>query len=134
MPGMLGWFLVTEETTLEDIEWMLAKAAGYNAGFGFVSSYKAFENNGMADEILEQIKLWENARLSGIFDHDKREILKNPGKDFSLEKTEDGSLVLTDISTIKSEHLKKERQPGVYLHEPPICVSFNTSLDHTVRQ
>lgn len=126
MPGMLGWFLMTEQTTLEDIEWMLAKASGYDAGFGFVSSYKALENNGMADEILEQINLWENARLKGIFDENTRENLKDSGKDFRLEKTEDGNFTLTEIKSFKSEHAKKERQPGEPLFT---TVDFSTAKE-----
>jgi len=129
MPGMLGWFLMTEQTTLEDIEWMLAKAAGYNAGFGFVSSYKAFENNGMADEILEQISLWEDARLKGIFDEVTRENLKDPNKDFRLEKTEDGGLKLTEIQSFKGEHTKKERQPGEPLFT---TIDFDTEKEQNL--
>lgn len=32
MPSMLGWFSLRPETTPEDIEWMLAMGAGFNAG------------------------------------------------------------------------------------------------------
>ncbi|MBI5008136.1 MAG: hypothetical protein HZB98_00440, partial [Bacteroidia bacterium] len=39
MPNMLGWFLLSSTTTVEDIEWMMARAAGYNAGFALVASY-----------------------------------------------------------------------------------------------
>ena len=41
-PRCLGWFLMRlasddfEATTLDDMEWFLAKAAGYGAGFAFV--------------------------------------------------------------------------------------------------
>jgi len=116
MPGMLGWFLMTEQTTMEDIEWMLSKAAGYNAGFSFVSSYKALENNGMTDEILQQINLWENARLEGVFDEKTREKLRDINMEFHLEKTEDGNLNLTDIQSFKAEHTLMEKQPGEPLY------------------
>ena len=33
MPGMLGWFSMRNNTPVEDIEWMLARSAGYNAGY-----------------------------------------------------------------------------------------------------
>jgi hypothetical protein len=126
MPGMLGWFLMTEQTTLEDIEWMLAKAAGYNAGFGFVSSYKAFENNGMTDEILQQINIWENARLEDIFDEKTREKLRDINMEFHLEKTEDGNLNLIEIQSFIAEHTLKEKQPGEPLHS---TLAFNNEKE-----
>jgi len=127
MPGMLGWFLMTEQTSLEDIEWMLAKAAGYNAGFGFVSSYEALEGNGFTNEILEQIKLWENARLNGYFDEVVREQLKDVKMEYHLEKTKENELMLQEIHSFKIEHLKKERQPGEPLFSK---LEFKNTLDN----
>lgn len=43
MPNMLGWFLLSPTTTHEDIEWMMARAAGYNAGFALVARYKSLQ-------------------------------------------------------------------------------------------
>jgi hypothetical protein len=37
MTGMLGWFKMTPETSIEDMEWMLAKSAGYDAGYALVA-------------------------------------------------------------------------------------------------
>ncbi len=126
MPGMLGWFRMTGQTTLEDIEWMLAKAAGYNAGFGFVCGYKSLEENGQTDEIFEQIKIWEQARLQGAFDEEIREHLKNTEKEFHLEKIADNKWELTEINPVRLEHSKKERQPG----EPVFSkMTFNNPSD-----
>ncbi len=112
MPGMLGWFLMTGETSLEDIEWLLAKAAGYNAGFGLVSSYKDFEENGITEEILGQIKIWEEARLTGFFDEKSKERLRDVNKEFHLEMTGDKEINLREIYSFKTELVNKERQPG----------------------
>jgi len=112
MPGMLGWFLMTGQTSLEDIEWLLAKAAGYNAGFGFVGSYRAFEENGLTDEILEQINLWEQARFQGVFNEQTKEILRNIEKEFHLDKISENEWELQEFYSFKTEHTKKERQPG----------------------
>ena len=43
MPGMLGWFKMTPETSIEDIEWLLARASGYDAGYAFVASLESIE-------------------------------------------------------------------------------------------
>lgn len=127
MPGMLGWFLMTSQTSLEDIEWLLAKAAGYNAGFGFVSNYKSFEENGFTDEILNQIKIWEEARLSGAFDEKTREDLKDRNKEFHLTKVNDDEWRLQKVNIFKKEHVQRERQPG----EPVFSkLQFNSSSDN----
>lgn len=129
MPGMLGWFLMKEQTSLEDIEWLLAKAAGYNAGFGLVSSYNAFEINGFTNEILEQINIWEEARLAGVFDEETRKKLKDLNKEFQLEKTKSNEWNLIEINLHKIEHTKKEKQPG----EPVFSkLEFSSSSDSNI--
>jgi len=128
MPGMLGWFLMTEETSLEDIEWMLAKASGYNAGFGFVSNYKAFEGNGATEKILNQINLWESARLNGLFDDTVRGKLKDIEKEFRLQSVVDNRFKLTEIESYITEHTKKVRQPGEPLYS---ILEFNLVNDGT---
>jgi len=112
MPGMLGWFLMTDKTSLEDIEWMLAKAAGYNAGFGFVSKYTTFEGNGITDEILSQIKFWESARMQQVFSPEQMELLRDIDREFHLEAVNEKEWKLSQIKSFKSSHLKLEKQPG----------------------
>ncbi|MGZ3939678.1 MAG: hypothetical protein ACXVBK_12985, partial [Flavisolibacter sp.] len=67
MPSMLGWFSLRPETSVEDIEWMLARGAGFNAGFGLATSLETLKKHGRSGEILAAIKLWETARLNGLF-------------------------------------------------------------------
>jgi hypothetical protein len=112
MPGMLGWFLMTETTSLEDIEWMLSKAAGYNAGFGLVSKYVTFEKNGLTDEILEQINLWEHARMQQLFSSAQMELLRDVKNEFRLNLDDNGDLKFYNIKSFKLSLLDKEKQPG----------------------
>jgi hypothetical protein len=39
MPCMLGWFNMTRQTRREDVEWLLARAAGFDAGFALNTSF-----------------------------------------------------------------------------------------------
>lgn len=57
--NMLGWFLMTPSTFVEDIEWMMARAAGYNAGYAFVCDYESFKKNPNTDIIIDYIRMWE---------------------------------------------------------------------------
>jgi hypothetical protein len=38
MPHMLGWFALRADTSVEDAEWLLARAAGFDAGFALAAS------------------------------------------------------------------------------------------------
>jgi len=38
MPHMLGWFALRPDTSIEDAEWLLARAAGFDAGFALATS------------------------------------------------------------------------------------------------
>jgi len=113
IPNMLGWYLMRETTSLSDVEWMLARAAGYGAGFAFTSNLEALRKNPETGEILDAIREWETARRSGAFRGDERERMKNPKAEFHLEKREDGGWDLFPFHESPAfAHVKTERQPG----------------------
>ena len=86
MPHMLGWYLLTDSTTLEEMEWMLARAAGYNAGFGMATSLKALRANPRTALLLDAIREWEMCRRDGAFPKELLPALRDPSKEFHLEK------------------------------------------------
>ncbi len=116
MPGMLGWFLMKEETSVEDIEWLLARSAGFDAGYAFVTSYKALEENSNTNEILGMIGLWEQARMQNIFSDAQKALMQDINNEFHLEKEENAKFELTRIYSYKFKHEKKVRQPGEPLY------------------
>ncbi|MBT2564390.1 hypothetical protein J7E50_23520 [Pedobacter sp. ISL-68] len=111
MPNMLGWFLLSSTTTEEGIEWMMARAAGYNAGFALVARYKNLQKNPNTGKLLALVKLWQEAYRSKIFSADQITRLKNPENDFHLEKTNE-NWKLYPFKKYKFEHEKKDLQPG----------------------
>ena len=90
LPNMLGWYLMTETTYLSDMEWMLARAAGYSAGFALATSLPALRGNPHTSTILDAIREWEEARMSGAFTEEQRERLKDTDNEFHLVKEDDG--------------------------------------------
>lgn len=113
MPHMLGWYLLTENTTLPEMEWMLARAAGYAAGFAMVARPRALRGNANTPALLDAIREWEDARTSRAFNAVQRDLLKDPANEFHLEKTADGAWNLYRFllsPTFTREHV--ERQPG----------------------
>jgi len=85
IPAMLGWFRMTPETSLEDIEWLLARSAGFDAGYALVTSLAAVNRNGFNENILTAIREWERARLGGAFPADVKKKMQNIKNEFHLE-------------------------------------------------
>ncbi len=84
MPCMLGWFKMTGATSLEDAEWLLARAAGFDAGFCLVTDPALVRQNGRGGAILKAIKTWEAARLAGAFMQDQKARLRDINQEFHL--------------------------------------------------
>jgi hypothetical protein len=112
LPNMLGWFLMTPDTRLEDIEWMLARAAGYRAGYAFVADPESLEKNPDTNAVIDAIRTWEEAKRLGIFSDDQRTRLKDPERDFHLEKEGEGRWRLQNFDKFAFEHRRKILQPG----------------------
>lgn len=113
MPHMLGWYLLTDQTTLADMEWMLSRAAGYGAGFAMVARPKALRDNALTPALLDAIREWEAARTSGAFDSAQQARLKNPANEFHLEATAPGAWNLFQFaSSPVFVRAKVEHQPG----------------------
>jgi hypothetical protein len=112
MPSMLGWFSLRPETPIEDIEWMLARGAGFNAGFGLSTSIETLKKHGRKDEILSTIKMWEDARLRGLFTDDQRQRMQDPKNEFHLVLKANGDYELEPVYSAFLVHQQKVKQPG----------------------
>jgi hypothetical protein len=111
MPNMLGWFQLTASTNPEDIEWMMARAAGFHAGFALVATQRSLEENPKTSQLLGLIKLWQAANSNRVFSVDQCARLREPENDFHLEKT-DAGWKLFPFKKYKFEHVKQVLQPG----------------------
>jgi len=112
MPGMLGWFKMTSETSIEDIEWMLARSAAFDAGYAFYTDYKSLEANGHSEEILKLLGEWEKARMSRVFNDDQKQRMQDIKNEFHLKVLNGKEWDLFQVYSYKFKHEKNERQPG----------------------
>ncbi len=117
MPGMLGWFRMQPETSVEDIEWMLARSAAFDAGYAFVTSFQALEENGRSDEILDLIGMWEEARMGDVFTPDQKRRMEDISSEFQLEKVGETGWKLRQIFSTVVRYEHRERQPGEGTHQ-----------------
>ena len=120
MPSMLGWFLLKPETSIEDVEWLLARSAAFNAGFAFVVSQKTLAENGNSDKILQIIGEWEKLRIAESFSEEQKEKMEDISNEFTLEKVNDNEWNLIQVYSSKFNHEMKVRQPG-----EPLYSTFN---------
>ncbi len=104
MPAMLGWFEMRPGTTLEDVEWLLARSAGYDAGYGFITSPAIVEQDGAAPEMLAAIGRWEKARLAGAFTDDQKARMQDIRNEFRLADAGDGAWTLTRVYPYRFRH------------------------------
>jgi len=111
-PNMLGWFWYQAGTTLEEMEWMLARAAGWNAGYALVVHPGAIGKNPYTGEVIEAIRTWEEAKIRDLFNESQKALLKAGEYDFSLHKISEGEFQLQHYKKLKFEHENLVLQPG----------------------
>ncbi len=125
IPCMLGWFSMRDNTSLEDIEWMLARSAAFDAGYALVTSASLVAKNGFGDEILEKIKQWEKARMSKAFSDDQKKRMEDIKAEFSLQTVSENEWQLIPYHVQRFEHKLKIRQPG-----EPVWTEFEMENPH----
>ncbi len=112
VPNMLGWYRLTATTSLAEMEWMLARAAGYGAGFAMSTTLEALRQNPDTPLLLDTIREWEAARRSGALTPSQRERARNPKLEFHLERAESGWRLFPFHDIGPFHHAQAERQPG----------------------
>ena len=91
---------------------MLARGAGFDAGFGLSTSIETIKKHGKKDEILGLIKLWETARFQNVFTEEQRERMRSLKNEFHLEAINDKTYSLTPVHTSFFKHVQQLKQPG----------------------
>jgi hypothetical protein len=100
IPWMIGNFQIhladknRKATTMEALEWFLANAAAFDAGFGLDFDANTMRKHGLTDAMLDAINIWESLRLSGAFSEAQKEAFKDPYSNWHIEKGEDSAYLL----------------------------------------
>jgi hypothetical protein len=113
MPKMLGWFLLTPTTTLADIEWLMARSAGYSSGFAMATSLNSLRSNPGTGAHLDAIRQWEALRMAGSFTEAQQERMRDTKNEFHLRAVSDTEFMLHQFAKSKTfEYAYYQRQPG----------------------
>jgi len=91
----------------------LARAAGFDAGFALATSPTALRKNAATGRILDAIREWESARRGGAFTAAQRERLRDPKREFHLERVAEGEWDLYPLrDSVELVHEQRTLQPG----------------------
>ena len=116
IPSMLGWFSMSATTSVEDAEWLLARAAGFDAGFAFNLNPDNVKKNGASEDIFEAIRTWETARMAGAFSTEMKLRMEDINNEFHLEAAGENRWNLYPFKIERFVHEQKIRQPGEPVH------------------
>ena len=96
MPGMLGWFKLEQTYRPEDIEWIQARSAAFDAGY-LLRVDESIEKNGFKSQLFEAIRSWQEVRNNHLLTSEQREKMKDPKREFHLAKMGEKSWKLYEI-------------------------------------
>lgn len=94
MPHGLGQYYPSE-ATVEDIEWVMARAAGWNAAVDFTIFPDVFARNPEREAMLDAIRLWNQAQRGGVFSEEQKRGLRQTDRLYHLERNAKGEWRLT---------------------------------------
>lgn len=112
IPCMLGWFTLGAATGIEDIEWLLARTAAFDAGYTLVTDKHSVTNNGLIDRNIKAIREWEEARLSGAFPAELKKEMEHLYNEYTLSQKTADSWSLYKYCLERFKHDNIVRQPG----------------------
>jgi hypothetical protein len=125
IPRMLGWFSIRKETTVEDVEWLCARAAGFDAGFCLVMNFESKAERAAGtmpalDErtgaILDTVRVWETARTSQAFPASLKPALQDVTRAFRLAEVGEGAWQLRPMDPPgEAVRLRARRKPPATL-------------------
>ena len=103
-PFEFGWFgyftksAASEATRPREMEYAWSKALAYGAAMSLETNKAALDANGRTEEIFGIIKNWEDLKMRGHFSESLKEKMREPGKEFTLDKDNDGNWIVVPIT------------------------------------
>ncbi len=134
-----GWIAYTppSEETIgiqpDMIEYILSHSVGYNSGLSLVGILDSLARHPRTKDNFEVFKIWEDAKVSGFFTDTQKEIMKKPGKEFTLFTNEDGDYELQPCEPIVMADKNSKIRAFIFERKGKIWVSYwHTSGEGTL--
>jgi len=121
MPHMLGWFSCGTDYRPEEIEWIQARSAAFDAGY-LLRMDESIETNGFKEELFSLVKDWQEARNSHSFTTEQLKAFEDPSSEFHLQRVGDKKWQLYPVKLQPGyEHKFRHVQTG-----EPVASHFKT--------
>lgn len=148
LPRMLGWFALRADTSVEDAEWLLARAAGFDAGFTLATSLASTaqleadphsadtpRRFGATLAILETVRQWETARMTRAFPTAVRAALRDNQREFHLQPAGTNRWDLFEVNLARFTHdAGQPVSPEFGFHHPHAAQPLAWTLRSTNRE
>jgi len=95
VPAKLGQYYPDSKSSLEDIEWVMARAAGWDSGVDFCVNVDNIRQNPKYNEITAAVRLWEKAKAVNAFSEKTKMFLRQTDRLYHLSKKPDGKFDLS---------------------------------------
>ena len=105
MPNKLGQYYPTQ-ATVEDITWLMALAAGWDAGVDFNLNVEQIQNNPDYKKIIETLHLWQEAVACNVFSEQQKMALRQTDVLYNLSKKANGEWDLRFDRFWQNEEIK----------------------------
>jgi hypothetical protein len=90
IPAKMGQYYPNSETTLEDIEWLMARTAGWNSGVDFAFGIDKLHKNPRYKDLCQSVRDWEAAKLADAFTEKQKMEMRQTDRLYHLSKSAEG--------------------------------------------
>ena len=111
VPNKMGQYYPTHATA-EDIEWIMARVCGWEAGVDFNININEIVKNPEYKAMCNALRLWEKARMNNIFSDKQKICLRQTDRLYHLSEDKNGKLHL--------KFLKFWQHKGVKISPPSV--------------
>jgi len=110
IPVGFGQYKLDMLKTIDEMAWVCARAAGYDAGWDLYLSVEGFNGHPLKEELLKTINNWQTAYIEDTYTSVQKEDLRDVTKDFKLHKTPLGKWSLIQSSTTNVINTKEDNR------------------------
>ncbi|NQU53438.1 MAG: hypothetical protein HQ522_12965 [Bacteroidetes bacterium] len=130
LPKKLGQFY-PNLASVEDIEWLMAFATGWDSGVDFKLDLDKFKKNPNYDKIVKKLHLWAQAREEKAFTEEQKKQLRQTDREYKLSRESDGSWNLKFVKYWQSDKVKIRPSSDLPVHSKSGADILPCSIDWT---
>ena len=96
-----GWWAFFDDTRRDVYEYGTSHAHGWNCPITIQSNLDRFATHARFADIFEVMRRWEDVRINNLLTDEEKELIRVPGREYTLFINEDGKYELTEYFEFK---------------------------------